>query len=48
MPGVILTPHYSGSHPQYDEIALQLFLDNLRRYTRGEPLKNIVDKDLGY
>lgn len=47
-PGVILSPHYSGSHPRYDEIALELFLDNLRRYTKGEDLCNIVDKSLGY
>jgi phosphoglycerate dehydrogenase-like enzyme len=48
IPGIIITPHYSGSHPQYDEMVFELFLDNLRRYRRGEGLRNIVDKELGY
>ncbi|MDR3201326.1 MAG: D-2-hydroxyacid dehydrogenase [Spirochaetales bacterium] len=48
IPGIIITPHYSGSHPQYDEMVFELFLDNLRRYRRGEELRNIVDKGLGY
>jgi hypothetical protein len=25
-----------------------MFADNLRRYDRGEPLFNVVDKALGY
>lgn len=45
---VILTSHYAGFHPRYDEIALGIFLDNLRRWVRGEPLRNLVDKKLGY
>ncbi len=48
MPNVIITPHYSGVHPGYDEEAFQIFLDNLGRWTRGEPLHNIVDRDGGY
>lgn len=47
-PGIIITPHYSGFHPRYDELALGKFLENLKRYTRGEPLLNMVDKGLGY
>lgn len=45
---VILTSHYSGYHPRYDELALGVFLDNLGRWVRGEPLKNLIDKKLGY
>jgi len=45
---VILTSHYSGYHPRYDELALGVFLDNLGRWVRGEPLKNLIDKRLGY
>lgn len=48
LPRIIITPHYSGFHPRYDELALEKFLENLRRYTRGEPLLNVVDKGLGY
>jgi phosphoglycerate dehydrogenase-like enzyme len=45
---LILSPHYAGSHPDYDSIALELALDNLGRYVRGEPLKYLVDKRAGY
>jgi phosphoglycerate dehydrogenase-like enzyme len=47
-PGIIITPHYSGTHPQYDEKVFALFLDNLKRYGADEELRNIVDKNLGY
>ncbi len=48
LPNVIVTSHYSGFHPRYDELALGVFLDNLGRYVRGEELRNVVDKKLGY
>ena len=45
---VILTAHYAGLTPRYTERALAIFLDNLKRYQAGEPLENVVDKELGY
>jgi D-2-hydroxyacid dehydrogenase (NADP+) len=48
MPNVIVTPHYAGIHPGYNEEAFLVFLDNLRRYARGEPLRHVVDKNEGY
>ena len=48
MENVILTTHYSGSTPNYMERLLALFVDNLKRYRSGKPLRNIVDKKLGY
>ncbi len=48
MPNVIITSHYSGLTPEYDRRALEIFLDNLDRYRRGQPLRNVVDKRLGY
>jgi len=45
---VYLTPHYSGSRPDYDARADAIFLDNLRRYLAGEALANVVDKAEGY
>jgi phosphoglycerate dehydrogenase-like enzyme len=48
MDNVIITAHYAGSTPQYMERALEIFLDNLRRYRAGERLRNVVDKRLGY
>ncbi len=48
MPNVIITAHYAGLTPAYDVRAMAIFLDNLRRYMAGEPLRNVVDKQLGY
>jgi phosphoglycerate dehydrogenase-like enzyme len=45
---VLLTSHYAGMHPRYGELALDLALDNLRRYVRGEALRNVIDKERGY
>jgi phosphoglycerate dehydrogenase-like enzyme len=48
MENVIITSHYSGLTPRYHERAMNIFLDNLQRYQAGEPLRNVVDKELGY
>lgn len=48
MEQVIVTSHYAGITPRYHERALDIFLENLRRYRAGEPLQNVVDKALGY
>ena len=45
---VILTAHYAGRTPHYEERAMTIFLDNLERYVGGKPLRNVVDKGLGY
>jgi phosphoglycerate dehydrogenase-like enzyme len=48
MDNVVITSHYAGLTPHYHERALDIFLDNLRRYRAGERLHNVVDKELGY
>ena len=48
MDNVILTYHYAGSNPVYNERAMTIFIDNLCRYRAGEPMRNLVDKQLGY
>jgi phosphoglycerate dehydrogenase-like enzyme len=48
MENVIITGHYAGTTPEYDRRAIDLFLDNLERYVAGEPLRNVVDRELGY
>ena len=48
MPNVVITGHYSGGSPEYNERALAIFLDNLERYRDGKPLRNVVDKQAGY
>jgi phosphoglycerate dehydrogenase-like enzyme len=45
---VILTPHVSGYLPDFFARAFDLFLDNLTRFQDGRPLRNVVDKQLGY
>jgi phosphoglycerate dehydrogenase-like enzyme len=46
---VLLTPHVAAISPRrFWERELELFLDNWVRYRRGDPLRNLVDKDAGY
>ncbi len=48
LPNVILTPHISGANERYAERLGELFVDNLRRYRAGQPLRNRVDVQRGY
>jgi phosphoglycerate dehydrogenase-like enzyme len=48
MENVLVTGHYAGATPHYDERAMAIFVDNLRRYKAGQPLRNVVDKKVGY
>ncbi|HEY4387277.1 MAG TPA: D-2-hydroxyacid dehydrogenase [Ktedonobacteraceae bacterium] len=48
LPNVILTPHISGGHDRYAERLGKLFIENLRRYRAGQPLRNLVDTQKGY
>jgi phosphoglycerate dehydrogenase-like enzyme len=48
LPNVIITPHVSGYMPDYFQRALALFEDNLGHYLHREPMRNVVDKRLGY
>ncbi len=48
MENVIITPHMSGDAEDYLDDLGRLFVDNLKRYSDGEPLENVVDKALGF
>jgi phosphoglycerate dehydrogenase-like enzyme len=48
LPNVIITPHVSGAMEDYWTPLVALFSENLRRFERGEPLMNVVDKVAGY
>jgi len=48
LPNLVLTPHVSGYTPQYFPKMLALFEENLDRFIHGRPLRNVVDKQLGY
>jgi phosphoglycerate dehydrogenase-like enzyme len=45
---IILTPHVAGFAPQIAERHLEVLLDNIRRFRRGEPLCNVADKGRWY
>jgi phosphoglycerate dehydrogenase-like enzyme len=45
---VLLSPHCADNTPQWRERSVELFLRNLERFERGEPLLNLVDKTAGY
>lgn len=47
MPNVLLTPHTSGHSPHSDRRMFDLLKENLRRFAAGEPLLNVVDKQVG-
>lgn len=49
LPNVHIAPHNSpGSDPNFHARQKAIFLDNLRRFVRDEPLENIVDIARGY
>jgi len=47
-PNAYISPHASAAQERYTEKLLDLFADNLGRYTRGEALRNVVDRVAGY
>lgn len=47
-PNLMLTPHVSGFSPQYKSRAGELFLENLKRYIRGEALFNLYNSNRNY
>ena len=48
MENVLITPHLGADTPWDHDRAADLFIENLYRFHRGEPLKNRVDPALGY
>jgi len=47
-PNTIVTPHNGATTLATKARGYQIFADNLKRYVAGEPLVNIVDKQMGY
>lgn len=48
LPGVIVSPHMGGDYVGWRDDLWAVFVANLTRFCSGEPLQNVVDKDLGY
>ena len=46
--GIIVLPHIGGPHPQRDKFVARLFAENLARFLDGKPLREVVDRKLGY
>ena len=47
-PGLVISPHMSGDYHDFQIDVAALFFDNLERFAESRPLKNIVDKKLGF
>jgi phosphoglycerate dehydrogenase-like enzyme len=45
---VLLSPHSADHTPGWEAAAMEVFLDNFDRFRQGQPLRNLVDKRLGY
>jgi len=48
MENVLISPHMSGDFVGWRNTLVEVFADNFRRWRAGEPLRNVVDKQLGY
>jgi phosphoglycerate dehydrogenase-like enzyme len=48
MPNVIVSPHISGDLPDWEELVVDVFVENLGRFVGGEPLHNRVDVHAGF
>src|SRR5207253_9295112 len=45
---VLLSPHCADHTVGWVELAVDMFVENFRRFQEGQPLHNIVDKKAGY
>jgi phosphoglycerate dehydrogenase-like enzyme len=48
LPNVIITPHVGAQSARRADDTTNLICENLRRYFSGQPLLNLVDKQLGF
>ncbi len=48
MENVLLSPHAADHTAGWLDRSMELFIENFKRFTKGEPLLNVVDKQRGY
>jgi phosphoglycerate dehydrogenase-like enzyme len=48
LPNVVISPHSAGVRPDHWSEVIDLFIENFRRFQRGESLLNLVDCEAGY
>jgi phosphoglycerate dehydrogenase-like enzyme len=47
-PNLLITPHTSWASDRVAERTVDLFVENLRAFQAGEPMRNVVDLEAGY
>ncbi len=45
---LLLSPHCADHTPDWLELTMRFFVEQFDRYAQGEPLRNVVKKELGY
>ena len=45
---MIVSPHICGDLDGWERVVVDLFVENLGRFVRGEPLRNPVDTVAGF
>jgi phosphoglycerate dehydrogenase-like enzyme len=45
---VVITPHVAGYSPRIAERHLAVLVDNVKRFAAGQPLRNVVNKEMWY
>jgi phosphoglycerate dehydrogenase-like enzyme len=48
LPNVIVSPHACGDVDGWEDAVVAVFVDNLERFARREPLRNLVDVHAGF
>lgn len=48
MPNVLVSPHSASRVPGENALITELFIDNLRRYLAGQPLRNVYSRARGF
>jgi phosphoglycerate dehydrogenase-like enzyme len=48
LPTVVVSPHICGDFDGWERAVVDVFLDNLGRFVRGETLRNRVDTEAGF
>jgi len=45
---VVITPHLAGASDRFHTRQMEVFKENLRRFSENKPLIQVVDKQKGY
>ncbi len=48
LPNILISPHSADNTKDWLNDAMRFFLEQYRRFSSGQPLKNMVEKHLGY